>query len=454
MINNNYSIKSPLAKDELDLIHKNTLDILENDGIKIDNEKALKIFKDHNIKTKGKKVFLTEDIIEKCLSNIPESFTLKARNKDNNVQVGGDNSVLGPGQGAPFIYENNQKEYGTYKDYIKLIKLFHQNPYIDLIGGEITPGTDIEENIRNKKKFYASLKYSDKALIGTGSGKKTEDCLQMGEKIFGNNNFKDNYHILKSIGVSSPLKYDKTPLETLLNWTSYNQPIALYSQILAGMSGPATLAGTLTLQNAEILAGAVLIQLINPGNPVIYNSYSSVADMNSGEITVGNAQYGKIIGATAQLSNYYGLPSMVGGGLTDADISGSQSGMEAMLNMFTAVASGIDIILFAAGAIKDYMGISFEKYVSDLEVLKNLNNYQSQIKVNKNTIARQAISDTGSEGNYLTHPHTLKQLENKEQLGEQNQINDDWEQEIKKILNDYQKPELDSEIEEKLLEFI
>ena len=226
-------------------------------------------------------------------------------------------------------------------------------------------------------------------------------------------------------GVSSPLKFDRAPLETILNWAQYGQPLGIYSQILAGMSGPVTLAGTLTLQNAEILTGAVLIQLINPGNPVVYCSYSSVTDMNTGEITVGNSQYSKIIGATAQLSDYYGLPSLVGGCLTDADSCCSQAGVESMLNMYTAVGSGVDIILYSAGAIRDYRGISYKKIISDTEILERLDNFQSRIKVNEDTIAQQVISDIGSTGNYLTHSHTLNQLEKgKQQPGKKNQVKD------------------------------
>ena len=443
MIKNNFHLQNKLSKKDLDLIHENTVQLLENEGIIIDNKKALQVFKNNGIKTKDKKVYISRQRLEKIISEIPESFELKARNPEHNIEIGNDNSVLGPPLGPPFIYENEDRRYGTYEDYIKLIKSFHSNPYIDLVGGGIIAPTDIDKDNRHKKMFYAALKYSDKALIGTGSGEKEiKDILNMSKILFGEDKLKNNYYILKMIGASSPLSYNSTALNTLINLAEYSQPIAIYSQILAGMTGPITLAGLLTQQNAEILAGAVLIHLINPNTPVIYSTTSSVTDMKSGSITVGNGQYAKIISAVAQIADYYNLPSLVAGGVTDAKDTNNQAGFETMLNMYTSLESGVDIIAYSSGSIAEYLGVSYDKMQKDNAILETLNNFQENIEVNKETIARETIKEVGAGNNFMTHPDTMERLENRN-----GKKNSDL-----KPLDNYEKPYLDKEINQKLQE--
>lgn len=137
MINNKVSIKNILSEKDLDLIHDNTIKILENEGIKIENEEALEIFANNGIKTEGNKVYISGKKLEDLIKKIPGSFELKARNSNNDIIIGNDNSLLGPPLGPPFIYEDGDKRYGTYKDYEKLIKYCHKNSYIDLVGGDI-----------------------------------------------------------------------------------------------------------------------------------------------------------------------------------------------------------------------------------------------------------------------------------------------------------------------------
>ena len=448
MFSNESTSKNALTQQELNLIHKNTVKILEEDGIKINNEKALQIFEDNNIKIKGKKVYISQTQLEELISEIPKHFTLQARNQDNNINIGNSTPIFGPPLGPPFIYENGNNRYGKYEDYLNLVKIFQQNKYIDIVGGDMIAPTDVEKNKRHKKMFYTSAVYSDKPLIGNGSGyQETKACLEMGEKIFGEENLKNNHYILKLVGASSPLEYNKKALHTLMNFAEHSQPLAIYSQSMAGMTSPLTLAGLLTLQNAEILLGAVLVQLINTSTPVIYGSTSSVTDMKSGNITVGNGYYSKIIKATSQIADYYNIPSMLAGGITDSKSLGYQAGYETMLNMQTAVNNNVDLIIFAAGSIDNYLGVSYKKLLDDFIMLESLNNSNSNIQIDENTIAKDIISEIGSGDNYLTHPHTLDNLESN--LGKQNDI-ENYEEKINQLIEDYKKPSMDRKTDKRL----
>ncbi len=453
MLNYNSSSYSTLSNQDLDFIHNQTVEILEQDGVKFDNQKVLDIFQKNGIKTQNNRVFLSEKTVTEALDQAPESFALTARNPDNNVTIGGDESIMGPPLCAPFNLDRGQEKYSNYEDYLKYIKLYQQNPHIHLNGGEITPPSDISENSRHKKMFYTAVKYSDKPLLGTGTGDNSRDSLRMAEEVFGTDNFADNNYMLKMVGASSPLSFDETPLQTLLHWAQNNQPLAIYAQILAGVSGPANRAGLLIQQNAEILSGAVLVQLIKPGNPVVYSSYSSAADMNSGNITVGNGFYAQIIAATAQIADYYNLPSLTAGAITDSAEFGPQAGAESMMNMMSAISAGVDIIMFAAGACQNYLGISGRKLVQDTEIIKSLKNSHRKIELQENSAAREAISEVEPGSSFLTHPHTLSHLQNKRNEGKVNQFADS-QAAVEKMLENYQQPDLNSKIDNKLEQMI
>ena len=454
MLNYNSPSKNDwLSNRDLDYIHNQTMKILEQDGIKFDNQKALDIFQKNNVKTENNRVYLDEKTVTRAVAQIPQSFSLTARNPDNSVIIGGDRSVLGPPLSAPFNFDRGREKYSTFEDYRKFIKLYQQNSHIHLNGGEITPPTDIPENNRHKKMFYTAVKYSDKPLLGTGTGNNTQDCLQMGREIFGADKFVSNNYLLKMLGASSPLSFDKTPLQTLIHWSQYRQPLAVYAQILAGVSGPINRTGLLIQQNAEILSGAVLVQLINPGNPVIYSSYSSAADMNSGNITVGNGFYSQIITATARIADYYNLPSLTAGAITDSAEFGPQSGAESMMNLMTAVSAGVDIILFAAGACQNYLGISSSKISQDTEIIKSIKNLRREIDFQENTADLEAISDVEPGSSFLTHPHTLSHLDQKGNEGKMNQFKNS-QKKIEEMLANYSQPTLHPKIEKKLQQMI
>ncbi|MFW6270502.1 MAG: trimethylamine methyltransferase family protein, partial [Bacillota bacterium] len=400
------------------------------------------------------RVFPDENIIKKAVSQAPKKFKLKARNPQNTVSINKNSSILGPPLGSPFIIESENQRYTNFNDYKKLIKLIQSSEYLDLNGGDLVPVTDLENKIKYKKKFSASIKYSDKCLIGTGSGEtETQKCLKMGEKIFGKNNFKNNNYLLYMAGISSPLQFESDALNTIMNSACYNQPVSIYSQILAGISGPSTLAGLLVQQNAEILTGLTLVQMISPGTPVIYGSFSSTTNMKTGEICTGNPLNSKIIGSTAQISNYYNLPSMTGGALTDHEKLTHQNVTESAFNLFTSLGYGIDIILFSAGALKDYLGISYKKFLSDIEMLKRIDTYNNNLKINQDTIAREVIQDIEPGGNFLTHSHTLNHLKNNNTIKDNNSAVNNKER-FKNILENYEKPDLPEKIDHQLSEFL
>jgi trimethylamine--corrinoid protein Co-methyltransferase len=250
--------------------------------------------------------------------------------------------------------------------------------------------------------------HSDKAFLGSTAGRRgARHTVEMAQILFGGD--LHNRHVcLGLINSLTPLRYSTEMLEALIVYAEARQPVIIAALAMAGSTAPITLAGVLALQNAELLAGVVLTQLISPGTPVVFGSTSTNIDMKSGALAIGSPELAQMIAAHAQLARFYGLPSRSGGTLTDASSSDAQAGFESMMGLLTAVNSGIDFVLHAGGILSSYLAFSYEKFVLDDEICGMVRRLQQGIAVTPETLAYDVVESVGPGGNYLMETHTVK----------------------------------------------
>jgi trimethylamine--corrinoid protein Co-methyltransferase len=230
--------------------------------------------------------------------------------------------------------------------------------------------------------------------------------MDMIEILFGGK--QDQPVTMGLINPLSPLGYGTEMIEALVAYAQANQPVMIAALIMAGSTGPITLAGVLAIQNAELLAGIVLAQLISPGLPCLYGATSTNIDLRTGALAIGSPELSVCLSAHAQLARFYGLPSRGGGALTDASITDAQSGYESMFSLLTTINSGIDFVLHSGGIISSYLGFSYEKFVMDDEICGMLRHYHRGIQVTPETLAYQVIEHVGPGGHFLGEDHTLE----------------------------------------------
>jgi trimethylamine--corrinoid protein Co-methyltransferase len=206
----------------------------------------------------------------------------------------------------------------------------------------------------------------------------------------------------------SPLGYSPDMIEALMHYAQERQALIMANLAMAGATAPITLSGLLAMQNAELLAGIVLTQLISPGTPVIYGSTSTNIDMRSGALTIGSPELAQVTAAHMQLVRRYGLPTRSGGALTDANYPDAQAGLESMMGLLTAVNSGADFVLHAAGILSSYLAFSYEKFVLDDEICDRVRRFHSPLVVDDDALAYDVIAAVGPGGNYLVEEHTVE----------------------------------------------
>lgn len=166
--------------------------------------------------------------------------------------------------------------------------------------------------------------------------------------------------------------------------------------------------GLLVTQNAEILAGVILTQLVRPGSPVIYGSTSTVTDMRTGGLAVGAPELSLIQNATQQMGHRYGLPTRGSGGITDSHCLDTQAGIESCMALAFTVMSGANFLLHGVGILGSYIAMSPEKFLADEEICGMLRRMMKPLSVTDERIDIDTIKQVGCGGEYLTNPQTFR----------------------------------------------
>ena len=399
-----------LSNEQVEQIHETSIQILTQIGVEFDYPPALEILKKGGAKVDGQRVFFSNRLIEKQIKKAPGKFRLYARDPDKDVIIGGEHTVFTPGYGAPFVTElNSGRRKGTLRDFVNFVKLTGASKNLDICSGAVIEPNDIPHDIRHAQMIYTTMKYSDKCFMGSAMGAQgAKDSIRLASILFGSKGqLAEKPRFISILGPLTPLKYDLRMLGALMEYAKAGQPQLISSLSIAGATGPVTLAGNLALQNAEVLAGIVLTQLVREGSPVIFAGVSSSAEMRSGTLSIGSPGMAMNTAATAQMARYYNLPSRSGGSVCDAKVPDAQAAYESMMSLLMAQVSGINFVLHAAGILDTYNCMSYEKFIIDDEMCGIVKRIKTGFKVNNDTLGLNAIKEAGPGGHFLDKEHTL-----------------------------------------------
>ncbi|MGD8300824.1 MAG: trimethylamine methyltransferase family protein [Desulfobacterales bacterium] len=460
-----------LTKTQVEKIHATSLRILEDIGLDFGYPPAQEVLKKGGAKVDGQRVFFPPRLVETYIKKAPRRFTLHARNPQNNVVIGDGNTIFAPGYGAPFVTDlETGHRKATMEDFINFAKLTGASANQNILSGTVVEPTDIPYETRHAHMVYAAVKYSDKCFMGSTMGAKAaRECVQMASILWGSRSkIESAPAIMGVIGPLTPLKYDSRMLGALMEYAAAGQAALVASLAIAGATGPVTLAGNLALQNAEVLAGIVLAQMVREGTPVIFGGASSNAEMRNGTLSIGSPEMAINAAATAQMARYYKLPVRCGGAVCDAKSPDSQASYESMMSLLMALVSGANFVLHSAGILESFNCMSYEKFIMDDEMCGMVKRIYRAIEVNPDTLAFDVIKAVGPGGHFLDKDHTFDhfrtefyqpRLSNRDdfttwQTNGSSQIVVTANLKLKEILNNYEAPGLPADVDKDLRKFI
>ena len=399
-----------LSSADLDAIHETSIKLLENVGVDFPLPEAVDVFKRHDVRTEGWRVYLDQRTVEEAVRQAPPQFIIHARNSERSVVVGGEEVVFAPGYGAPFLIDLDVgQRKPTMDDYRNLVRLADALPNQDMSGYMLVKPSDVPPEKAHLHMLHANIVHSDKPFMGSDGMPGARHSVEMAGILFGDQEgLREKPALIGLVNPLSPLSFSDEMLAALMEYARWRQPLIVASMVGAGSTGPITLAGVVAQQNAEVLAGITLAQLVSPGTPVVYGSTSTNTDMKTGALPIGSPELAVLIVATAQMAHYYNLPCRSGGCLTDSHLPDAQAGYESMRSLLTTVNAGVDFVLHACGILSSFLAFSYEKMVIDDEICGIVRRFRRGLTVTSEELAYEVIAGVGPGGNYMTEEQTYR----------------------------------------------
>jgi trimethylamine---corrinoid protein Co-methyltransferase len=404
-----YEILSP---DAITVLDKGWRRIVSEIGVQFAKPEAVELFAKAGQRVAGEVVYLDPEFVLEQVAKAPREFDIQARNPANSVHIGGDHMVFGAVYGSPFVREGDVRRDATLADFHRLCKLSQAFPELDSAGGVICEPNDAPLDSRHLDMIYALATLTDKIYMGNVvSGPNAADTIAMTSILFGGRAaIEAAPAVVSLINCNSPLRWDDRMLDAQFEYCAAGQPVVLTPFLLMGAMSPVTIPAALAQQLAEAMAGIALAQLIRPGCPVIFGSFLSNIDMQSGSPSFGTPESAIGLLCTGQLARHYGLPFRTGGGLNSSQTADAQSAYESLMTLLPTFLAGTNFVMHAAGWLEGGLVSGYEKFIIDIELLRMLQVEFTPLEISEESLAFGAHLEVGHGGHFLGAAHTMERF--------------------------------------------
>ena len=470
---NTDSPTEPLDDEGVQALDHAAMCILEEIGIEFLNPESLSILGKAGCRVDGTNVRMDRDFVAEMIGAAPAEFDITPRNPDRRVRIGGRNMVFGNVSSPPNTYDiKSGKQVGTQDYFRKFLKLTQYFNCIHIACGYPVEPVDIHPSVRHLDCVRDKLLMTDKVVHAYSLGaERVEDVMEM-VRIAGGlteDQFTASPHLFTNINSTSPLKHDLPMLDGAMRMARRGQVVFVTPFTLAGAMAPVTMPGAVAQSMAEGLAAIALLQVIKPGAPCVFGTFTSNVDMRSGAPAFGTPEYMRATQMTGQMCRYYGLPLRASNACA-ANVPDGQAVWESVNSLWSAVQAGVNVVYHAAGWLEGGLIACPEKFIMDCEVLQQIQRYfdTGLTDVEDMEDAVEAIREVGCNGHFFGAKHTRERYK----TAFYSPFVSDWQNfeaweagggawtasrshEIyKRILEDYEPPPIDPDTAASLEEFV
>ncbi|MEL7302402.1 MAG: trimethylamine methyltransferase family protein [Pseudomonadota bacterium] len=469
-LRNPFAPAKVLSDDQIAHIHETALRVNEELGIRVLLPEAREVFKAAGATLKDDYVHLDRGLIADALASAPSEFVLKGRVPERDQTIALGNLTTFPIGGPPHVSDlDHGKRPGTFADTCNIIRLSQHFDVIHAMSPNVE-AMDVENRFRHLKVMEAQLTLSDKPVFVYSRGApQVRDCFEMIRIARGldEDAFAATPHTYTVVNTNSPRQLDIPMCQGMIDFARAGQPVMVTPFTLAGAMAPVTVAGALTLQHAEALAGITLVQLVRKGAPVIYGSFTSNVDMKSGAPAFGTPEYIKGSFAAGQLARHVNLPwrSSNANASNAADV---QAAYESLNSIWAASFGGASVMLHAAGWLEGGLTASLEKFIIDVEMLQIVAESFAPLDASTDALAFDALAEVAPGGHFFGAAHTMSRydtafysplLSDWSNFGAWTEngaktatvrANEIWKQ----VLRDFEAPTLDAGRQDELTDFV
>lgn len=395
-----------LSDLDIENIHQASLRVLAETGILIDDPEGRALLFDHGARQENDRLILPPELVENCLAKCPQQVTLRGRGEAITL---GDGSLhvhnLG---GARDVFDSPGAKLrpATAADVAQSTRLMDALDNVTTITPLYTP-RDVPAHMMILTMFEQALRNTLKPVNGPGvtTPEDVRTLYEMMLVVFGD-------RPAVSLGASpvSPLNFLGEIVPVFLEIARHGLACGPLPCPSVGATSPMSLAGSLVQQNAENLASIVLVQLTNPGNPIVYCGRLSVLNMRSGAPIWGNPEVGMLSAGTVQLGHHYGLPVNVYGLAGSGFAADMQSGYERAINALVPALAGADELSGVGEMAGGTISSNFQIVVDD-DIYSMVRRVLRGYAVDDDSLAVEVINHAMDHGrNFLKEQHSRRYL--------------------------------------------
>ncbi len=386
-------------RDAASLIHEATLALLENPGVKLEHEEIVKLLISRGAKpgNDADVVKLPRKMVEEHLALCPKEFAIADHSgARKTLSTSGEPTYWSIP--ALCIYRNGEQRPFNSKDMAGMARLLHQLDNIDVVFGVALE--DVPPPARDAVGLRIMAENTTKHLRPLSFSPEGAEVMARMKDVVG-------AHPWFSMGFTAhgPLRWTHLALDIYKRTAGHAIPVTVNGEPMAGVSGPVTLAGAAAVGNAEILAGIVVNQALEPGRPVIFNlGLAHVFDMKTAIAVTGAAENHLLAAVSAVMGRFYGIPSCSWVS-TESMCHDEQAALEKMLGWQTHTQAGVSAI-WGVGQLESEISISPAQAVIDNEMIDYVKRFRRGIGVSAETIALDVTREVGISGSFLDQMHT------------------------------------------------
>ncbi len=401
-----------MSRSEKEQTHAASLRILERSGACVRSATALRLLKDAGAKVgdEDMRVYFPESMVTDALRSSSKEFVLGARNPRHDLKIPANGFPFLSTDGFPVAIRDSDtliKRPSTRRDLEKWAILADSVSTVDLFWPTTTP-TDLPTRLQLVGGLRTSYENTEKHVqYQAFSGQEARFEIEMACAVAGDeaeNRRRPHFSSVQCI--VAPLQYEGGSTDAVIEFARAGIPVVAMSMVTPGMTGPATLAGSVALANAEVLGSLVISNLANRGARVFYCFVCTPLDMKFGTFATGSPEYGVLGIAGSEMARHYGLPSMMSGYGSSAKTPGVQAGFEKGITTAAVALSDCDL-LTGIGSLNDASFASMEELLIDAQMWEDIKRTWAGMEVNESDLALEVIEKVGPKGQYLSQPHTL-----------------------------------------------
>ena len=400
------------SEDQVVAIHNTSLRVLEELGVKVLLPAGRDVLRKAGASVDEDTLMVRVDreIVEQAIRSAPSSFNVMGGTPERIITYGDDMVVFAPGAGCPNISDADRgRRPGTHEDFIETCKLQQSFDVMHQLGPSIEP-QDVPLELRHYAQMHGQLTLSDKVpwiySRGTPQVQEAFEIVRLARGL-DEATFRATPHCVTVINTNSPRQLDIPMTQGIIDFAAAGQPSIITPFCLSGAMAPITIPGALMLSHAEALLGITLAQLVNPGAPVVYGSFSSNVDMKSGAPAFGTPEHIKTNFGGGQLARFIDVPwrSAAGTASNTADV---QADYETQLSLWGTLLGGANLVLHSAGWLEGGLTFGYEKYITDVEILQALSETMMAVPCTDDDIAFDAIAEVEPGGHFFAATQTME----------------------------------------------